>query len=91
MITHEMQTKAVHVTGFYKYKEHLDNAVAGPYPSMKVMQMAHVVYDHKERKFTKCRHTGNTELLNAMLLIERNRHSISDEMWEAVNHVHSQC
>lgn len=91
MISHEMRTRVEHLTGFYRTQEHYERAVKPPHPSMKVVQMAHIVYDHREKKFTKCRDTGDTELLNALLTVERNRHKITDSIMEAVQHVRTNC
>ena len=84
MIKHEMKTRREHVTAFYRTVDHQKKALEGPYPSMKVVQLAHVVYDHNQQQFTKCRDTGNTELLNALLTVRRNQNRITDEMRDCV-------
>lgn len=85
MISHEMKTKMEHVTAYYKLEEHKQRAMLVPYPSMRIVQMADIVYDHKLNQFTKCRQTGNCELLNAMLMVAQNRGKITDQMWDIVN------
>lgn len=89
--THEQRTRNSHLTAFYRTAQHHTAALEGPQPSMRVVQMAHIVYDHQAGEFTKCRDTGDTDLLNALLLVERNRHKITDSIMEAVQHVRRSC
>lgn len=83
-ISHEMQTRRPeHVTCYYQSESMKTAALAELYPSKRVVQLAHVVYDHIQKKFTKER-KGNEDLMNALLLVKRNPNLITDEMMELV-------
>lgn len=47
-------------------------------------RLAHTIYDVNAGKFTKER-MGRDEVMNAMLIVHRNRHTITEDMRDLVN------
>lgn len=85
MIAHEVKTRHNHITYYYATAEQHLRALYnqnGDYGAAMV-QMAHTIYDHTDRRFVKERE-GNCELMNAMLIVERRRGNIPTELFDMV-------
>lgn len=84
MISHKVQSRRDNLTCYYRFQERLDSALntVDVTPS-RFTQLADHVYDHNENEFVKHR-LGRVELLNALLVVRRQAHLITDEMRELV-------
>lgn len=83
MIKHEHSTKRDGAQVYYYHRpEHYLQAIVEQ--GFALRRLAHTIYDTSAGKFTKER-LGRAEVMNAMLIVHRNRHSITDEMRELVN------
>lgn len=85
MITHEVKTRHNHYTYYYATAENHSKALNNQHGEngVAMVQMAHTVYDHITRRFVKHRE-GEVELLNALLIAERRRHSTDTEIFDLV-------
>lgn len=82
-----MKTKAEHITAYFASGEHLDKALGemqSEYHTTPFIQMAHTVYDHNTRRFTK-RREGDLELANALLIVQRRQGTIPHDLQELVD------
>lgn len=83
MIKYEHSTKRDGAQVYYYHRDvHYFQAIVEQGSSLR--RLAHTIYDVNAQRFTKER-LGNDELMNALLLVKRNRHRITDEMMELVN------
>lgn len=85
MKEHRVTTRQSDVTHYFHSEQLYKSAWHPEYGdrTSAMMQKCHTAYDHKRKEFVKER-GGKANILNAMLLVARNRSSISDEMRELV-------
>lgn len=83
MIKYEHSTKRDGLKVYYYHREdHYRDAVASD--GFRLRQLAHTIYSVSAGKFTKER-MGRDEVMNAMLIVRRNRHLITDDMRDLVD------
>lgn len=85
MIEHRVTTKRSDITHYFNRQDLYDSAIHPEYgdKTSAMMQKCHTAYDHDNREFVKER-LGNADLMNALLMVKRNRSFITDEMLELV-------
>lgn len=86
MISTTIKTKHEHITCYFASEDHREQAIDDQQTELHMtphIRMAHSVYDHITRRFIK-RREGDVELANALLIVERRRHSIPDDLFDLV-------